>query len=81
MNIKQSSCCCCGFLTRVNQADNFFLLVGPELVASPAKPALLARFIQTAAPSIARSNSAKLATICIIMRPPAEVVSIASVRL
>ena len=40
-----------------------------------------ARPLRVRSRSIARSNSAKVPTICIIMRPPGEVVSIASVRL
>ena len=48
MDVEQSGRCCCSFLPRIHQAHDFFLLVGSELVASPPKPALLARFIQTA---------------------------------
>ena len=60
MDVEQSSRCCCGFLPRIHQAHDFFLLVGSELVASPPKPALLARFIETAARALAQHRTLEL---------------------
>ena len=64
MNVEEPGRCCCGFLTRMNQADNFFVLVGPELVASPSKPALLASFIETAARALAQHCTLELGKAC-----------------
>ena len=64
MDVEQSGRCCRGFLTRVDQAHDFFLLVGPELVASPPKPALLARFIETAARALAKHRTLELGKAC-----------------
>ena len=54
MDVKEPGRCCCGFLPRIHQAHDFVLLIGSELVASPPKPALLARFIETAACALAK---------------------------
>ena len=63
MDVEQSGCCR-GFLTRVNQAHDFFLLVGPELVALPPKTALLACLIQTAVRTIAQHRTLELGKAC-----------------
>ena len=64
MDVEQSGRCCRGFLTRVDQAPDFLLLVGPELVASPPKPVLLTRFILAAACALAQHRTLELGKAC-----------------
>jgi len=54
MDVEQSGRCGCGFLTRVDQAHDFLLLVGLEFGAAPTNAALLSRLIETAARAFAQ---------------------------
>src|SRR5580704_4261410 len=84
MHTEQPGCISRGLFALGEHFDNFCLLLGFELRRRPpirpsfraaSRPVLVGSF------SIARSNSAKAPTICIIMRPAGVVVSIASVKL
>ena len=73
-------------LAGVNQRHNLLLLSGLGLNLGrrpPKRPSLLAATspLRVRSRSMARSNSAKEPTICIIMRPTGVVVSMALVRL
>ncbi len=60
---------------RVHHVDDSGLLLGTKLGPAPPNPAWVCSRI------VAHSNSAKLPTICISIRPEGVVVSVASVRL